>query len=435
MDIPKYRILIIGKGAREDALGGKCLVDTMYETEIFVAPGNAGTAKYATNVPISSDEIDELIKFAKMENIDLTIVGPEAPLINGIVDAFQKAGLLIFGPTQAAAVLEGSKVFAKKKMEAYGVPTAPFKVYNDYDRAFEYVTAHRESLVIKADGGCGGKGAYVCHTQDEFKTALTELMVDKKFGDAGTTVVIEDFLDGHELSVIGLVDGDGVHMMLTSQDHKRVGYGDTGLMTGGMGVICPVPWVSDKMLKTIQDTIFTPMLDGMKKDGIEYRGCLYAGLMYVDGTFYVLEWNVRFGDPETQAILPLMESDLVPYLVSCASQVPATLPPIEWHDKCAVCIVLCAEPYPDEPDIGHPITGIDTFEAAFKDRATLYHAGTALMDGDVTVTAGGRVISVVSWGKTLTDAQDAAYEASRHVTFIGKFCRNDIGDRPQPTID
>ena len=429
--VSAFDILVVGGGGRELEIAKK-LMESPKVARVFIAPGNAGVATL-DNVeiamhdgePIKADDIDGLKQFALEHKIEMTVVGPEGPLCDGIVDAFMDAGLMIFGPCEAAAKLEGSKVFAKEKMEKYGIPTAQFKVYTNYDTALGYVTAHGAPIVIKADGLCGGKGVYVCHTLGEARDALKELMVDKVFGEAGTTVVIEDCLVGQELSVMAFWDGRNLKMMLPSQDHKPVGKGDTGLNTGGMGAYAPVPWVTDDMLEGIKKDIFLPILEGLRDDKdekIDYRGVLYAGLMYVDGKFYVLEFNVRFGDPETQAVLPLLKSDLFDLMLACPNGFLNRCK-IEWEEGFAVCVVSAAEGYPGKPKTGFPISGIADAEAI--PGVSVVQAGTVMKDG-IPHTASGRVLGVIGVDTTLQGAIEKAYQGILIIDFEGMFCRPDI---------
>lgn len=435
----EFEILVAGGGGRELEIAKK-LMESPKVARVFIAPGNAGVATL-DNVeiamldgkPIKADDINGLMQFAVKHKIEMTVVGPEGPLCDGIVDVFMDAGMMIFGPCEAAAQLEGSKVFAKECMMKYGIPTAPFKVFSCLTKALKHVWQHCNDnpgvpIVIKADGLCGGKGVKVCNTLEEAESFLRQLMEEKIFGEAGTTVVIEDCLAGQELSIMTFWDGRNLKMMLPSQDHKPVGEGDTGPNTGGMGAFARVPWVTDDMLAGIEKDIFLPLLEGLRDDKdekIDYRGVLYAGLMYVDGKFYVLEFNVRFGDPETQAVLPLLESDLFDLMLACPNGL-LDRHELKWKDGFAVCVVAAAEGYPGKPKTGFPISGIA--EAETIDGVSVTHAGTVMKDG-VPHTASGRVLGVTGVLPTLQDAIKIAYQGMDLIDFEGKFSRPDIGKK------
>lgn len=422
MSLPKLRVLVIGNGGREDALAWKIKNSSKLSVEVFVAPGNGGTETgcYATNVDIKATEIDKLLAWALENKIDLTVVGPEAPLCAGIVDKFEKAGLKIFGPNRKAAGLEGSKALAKKLMDECGVPTAPFMISTDHEEALRYVVEHGAPIVIKADGLAAGKGVKVCRTLGEAKDFLKACMVDKKFGKAGAMVVVEDCLEGEEVSVLAMVDTNGkIKLLIPSQDHKPLGENNTGPNTGGMGAYAPVPWVTEEMLEQIKQTIFLPVINGLRKSKIEYQGCLYAGLIYTSEGFKVLEFNVRFGDPEIQPILDLMKSDLLELLLACVDGKLSDIE-IEWDDGYSVCVVLVSDGYPGEYKVGFPITGIEEAEST---RVVVFHAGTEMK----LVTNGGRVLGVTGNGQTLQKAIDRANQATEKIEFTGKRRRSDIG--------
>ncbi len=415
-------VLLIGNGGREHALAWK-LLQSPRLTQLWVAPGNAGTAAY--NAPIAADDIPALVEFAKVNAIALTVVGPEAPLAAGIVDAFTAHGLRIFGPSRAAAKLEASKVFAKRMMRDCGVPTAMFEVFDDYNAALRFM--HRlpfvsaPAYVIKADGLAAGKGVFVCDDLDKADQALTRIMIEREFGAAGDRVLIEERMNGPELSVLAFTDGKMITPMPPARDHKRVGDGDTGPNTGGMGAFVPVPDVTPALLNEVFSTVLQPVIDGMRAAGTPYVGVLYAGLMLTEFGVRVLEFNCRFGDPETQVILPLLQSDLIDICEMC---VDGRLDPsaVRWSAGAAATVVLAAPGYPGAYPKGAPISGLDTLPAG----VTAFHAGTAMHDGAV-VTNGGRVLSVTACGENLSGAVAQAYAGLAGVRFDGMHYRRDIG--------
>jgi len=400
---------------------------------MYVAPGNAGTQCYATNVPIKPTDTRALLAFATEHQIGLTIVGPELPLVTGIVDEFRGAGLNIFGPTGNAAQLEGSKWFAKQLMQKMRVPTAAYRVFTEYAEAWEYVSRQEFPLVIKADGLAAGKGAVVCQDVQQAIAVLEDMMVEKKYGEAGATVVIEECLCGQEMSVLALCDGKNFKLLLPSQDHKAVGRGDTGPNTGGMGAIAPVPWVTGEMTDRISREIFQPILAGMESSGMPFSGCLYAGLMMTADGPKVLEFNVRFGDPETQAILPLLKSDLTQLLLACTNGTLAECS-LEWKPMSAACIVLASGGYPGEYRTGYDIRGINDAKDCLPG-VIIYHAGTARgTESGLYETAGGRVINVTHVAPQLEDAIAGAYKAAGTIHFTGKYVRPDIGAKALPKV-
>ncbi len=420
----KMKVLVIGSGGREHALV-QSISESRLVGEIFCAPGNAGTLERATNIPIKADDIPALLEFALSNEIDLTVVGPEKPLMDGIVDRFREAGLRIFGPTQAAAALEGSKDFAKRMMVATGVPTARYQSFTEYDPAWLYAQQIGAPLVIKADGLAAGKGAVVCHCLADASETLTQMLVDHAFGAAGDTVIIEEFLTGQEISVLAICDGESHCLLLPSQDHKTLEDGDAGPNTGGMGAIAPVPWVDSEMLQTIDRTIITPILNGMVTEGNPFTGCLYAGLMITDNGPFVLEFNVRFGDPETQAILPLLASDFLELLIASAD---GTLEAYEisWFEEYAACVVMVSGGYPGKYRTNYAITGLD--KAARHRHVTVNHAGTARgSESGQVLTNGGRVVNVVGVSLTLAESIKIAYGAVSDIKFTGEYHRHDIG--------
>ncbi|MFQ2108801.1 phosphoribosylamine--glycine ligase [Aeromonas rivipollensis] len=420
------KVLIIGNGGREHALAWKAKQSPMV-TRVFVAPGNAGTAHEGSieNVAIEATDIQALLAFAKAQQIGLTIVGPEAPLVKGVVDAFRAEGLAIFGPTAAAAQLEGSKAFAKDFLARHAIPTADYQNFTEVEPALAYLREKGAPIVIKADGLAAGKGVIVAMTLEEAEAAVRDMLSGNAFGDAGARVVIEEFLDGEEASFIVMVDGEHVLPMATSQDHKRVGDGDTGLNTGGMGAYSPAPVVTDAVHQRVMEQVIMPTVHGMAAEGNVYTGFLYAGLMIdPQGNPKVIEFNCRFGDPETQPIMLRMRSDLVELcLAACAGkldQVEAIYDP-----RVAIGVVLAAGGYPGDYQQGKPISGLPVEEASGE---KVFHAGSQLA-GDTIVTAGGRVLCATALGHTVAEAQQRAYQLAARIQWDGVFYRKDIGWR------
>ncbi|WP_241603872.1 phosphoribosylamine--glycine ligase [Rosenbergiella nectarea] len=419
-------ILIIGNGGREHALAWKAAQSPL-ATKVFVAPGNAGTALEPTleNVAIEVTDIPGLLAFAQRENIDLTIVGPEAPLVRGVVDAFQREGLTIFGPTQAAAQLEGSKSFTKDFLERHQIPTADYQNFTDIEPALAYLQEKGAPIVIKADGLAAGKGVIVAMTLEEAEAAVKDMLAGNAFGDAGHRIVIEEFLEGEEASFIVMVDGEHVLPMATSQDHKRVGDGDTGPNTGGMGAYSPAPVVTDEIHQRVMDQVIWPTVKGMAQEGNRYTGFLYAGLM-IDATGQpkVIEFNCRFGDPETQPIMMRLQSDLVEL---CLAGSTGRLDQVDsiWDERAALGVVIAAGGYPDGYRKGDVITGLPHTDNT---DAKVFHAGTVL-SGDEVTTAGGRVLCATALGGTIAEAQQHAYQLTRQMSWEGSFYRHDIGYR------
>ncbi|CAH1584840.1 phosphoribosylamine--glycine ligase [Vibrio owensii] len=419
-------ILIIGSGGREHALGWKAAQNSNVET-IFVAPGNAGTAlePKLENVNIAVEDIAGLVTFAKEKAIELTIVGPEAPLVIGVVDAFREAGLPIFGPTQAAAQLEGSKAFTKDFLARHRIPTGAYANFTEIEPALAYVREQGAPIVVKADGLAAGKGVIVAMTLEEAEDAIKDMLAGNAFGDAGSRVVIEEFLDGEEASFIVMVDGENVLPMATSQDHKRVGDKDTGPNTGGMGAYSPAPVVTQEIHNRIMEEVIYPTVRGMAAEGNPYTGFLYAGLMIdKDGTPKVIEYNCRFGDPETQPIMMRMESDLVDL---CLAAIDEKLDQAEskWDPRASIGIVLAAGGYPAAYNKGDVISGLPQVEI---EGEKVFHAGTDNKDGDI-VTNGGRVLCATALGNSVSEAQQRAYELAKQISWDGMFHRNDIGYR------
>ena len=421
------KVLVIGSGGREHALAWRAAQSEQCE-QVFVAPGNPATASEPKmqNVAIGVGEIAKLVEFASKEKIDLTIVGPEAPLVEGVVDAFKSAGLKIFGPSQKAAQLEGSKSFTKDFLKRHHIPTAAYEVFSSADDAEQYVRAHGAPIVIKADGLAAGKGVVVAMTLDEAVKAVHDMLDNHEFGEASASVVVEDFMEGEEASFIVMSDGECVLPMATSQDHKRVGDGDTGPNTGGMGAYSPAPVVTREVYERVMQEIIYPTIRGMAEDGIPYQGFLYAGLMIdKNGAPRVVEFNCRFGDPETQPIMMRMKSDLV-YLCSKACT-PKGLEgeSCDYDERPAVGVVLAAKGYPASPRKGDEITGLDQ---DFGKDAKIFQAGTKLSDGKI-VTSGGRVLCATALGDSIKEAREKAYELCRKVSFDGMFYRSDIAWR------
>ncbi|HEJ7139460.1 TPA: phosphoribosylamine--glycine ligase [Serratia marcescens] len=419
-------ILIIGNGGREHALAWKAAQSPLAD-KVYVAPGNAGTALEANleNVAIAATDIPALVAFAQSHDIGLTIVGPEAPLVIGVVDAFQAAGLKIFGPSQAAAQLEGSKAFTKDFLARHRIPTAEYENFTEVEPALAYVRRKGSPIVIKADGLAAGKGVIVAMTLQEAEEAVRDMLAGNAFGDAGHRIVVEEFLDGEEASFIVMVDGENVVPMATSQDHKRVGDGDTGPNTGGMGAYSPAPVVTDEIHQRAMDQVIWPTVRGMAAEGNTYVGFLYAGLMIsADGQPKVIEFNCRFGDPETQPIMLRLRSDLVE-LCLAGAEGRLNEKSSDWDERPALGVVLAAGGYPGDYRNGEVIQGLPQQENA---DGKVFHAGTRLQ-GDDVVTSGGRVLCVTALGDTVAQAQQRAYQLAEGIQWPGSFCRKDIGYR------
>ncbi len=419
-------ILIIGNGGREHALAWKAAQSPLAD-KVYVAPGNAGTALEANleNVAIAATDIPALVAFAQSHDIGLTIVGPEAPLVIGVVDAFQAAGLKIFGPSQAAAQLEGSKAFTKDFLARHRIPTAEYENFTEVEPALAYVRRKGAPIVIKADGLAAGKGVIVAMTLQEAEEAVRDMLAGNAFGDAGHRIVVEEFLDGEEASFIVMVDGENVVPMATSQDHKRVGDGDTGPNTGGMGAYSPAPVVTDEIHQRAMDQVIWPTVRGMAAEGNTYVGFLYAGLMIsADGQPKVIEFNCRFGDPETQPIMLRLRSDLVE-LCLAGAEGRLNEKSSDWDERPALGVVLAAGGYPGDYRNGAVIQGLPQQESA---DGKVFHAGTHLQ-GDDVVTSGGRVLCVTALGDTVAQAQQRAYQLAEGIQWPGSFCRKDIGYR------
>lgn len=416
------KILVVGGGGREHAIVKK-LAQSKKNPEIYVAPGNAGTEEIATNVAISVMDFDSLVDFAKKEKIDLTVVGMDDPLVGGIVDRFEAEGLRVFGPRKNAAILEGSKAFSKDLMKKYGIPTAAYENFNDPQKAIKYLETANYPIVLKADGLALGKGVLICKTFEEAKSGIEELMIDKSFGDAGNTIVIEEFLQGREVSVLSFVDGTHYALMTSAQDHKRAKDGDEGLNTGGMGTFSPSPFYTEEVDRYCKEHIYQKTVDAMRAEGREFKGIIFYGLMLTKSGVKVLEYNARFGDPETQVVLPRMENDIIDVFEACIDGCLDKID-LKFEDNAAVCVVLASDGYPLKYEKGKKIKGLENFEG--KTDIFAFHAGTKKVNGDV-VTNGGRVLGITATAPTLKEARDKAYEATKLVEFENKYMRNDIG--------
>ncbi len=420
----KLKILIIGSGGREHAIGWK-VVQSSRAGEMFFAPGNAGTANFGTNVNIKATDIEGLLAFAKKENIDLTLALPDDPLALGVVDLFKENGLKIFGPTQKAAMLESSKAFAKRFMQKYNLPTAEFKTFTEYDKAIKYLSTQKIPIVVKVSGLALGKGVFICESLKEAELAVKSILVDKAFGEAGSEIVIEEYMTGPEVSTHAFSDGENYSMFPTAQDHKRVGEGDTGPNTGGMGTIAPLPFVGEEIIKNIKETIISPAIKSMSQEGAPFVGVLYPGLMLTKDGSKILEFNARFGDPETQTYMRLLDSDIVEIFLACIEGKLSSIK-IEWKKESACTIVLASGGYPGNYEKGKVIEGIG--DAELDPDIVIFHAGTAGKDGEV-VTNGGRVLGVSATCETLEKALEKAYKAVTKISFEGMQYRRDIGKK------
>jgi len=418
------KVLVVGSGGREHALVWK-IRQSQRVAHVVCAPGNGGTGEIAENVAIAADDIRGLASYANQARVDLTVVGPEQPLSDGIVDVFEARGLRIFGPTRAAAQLEASKVFAKELLDRHGIPTAAFRVFSEPEPAMEYARAHGGPLVVKADGLAAGKGVSVCRSADEACRALDDTMRARRFGAAGARVVIEECLEGEEVSFLALTDGETVLPLAPAQDHKRALDGDAGPNTGGMGAYSPAPIVTPALNRHIMDDIMVPVIRALAAEGIVYRGVLYAGLMVHGGRARVLEFNVRFGDPECQPLVARLSGDLVE-LMECTMDGRLAGAAAQWIPRAAVCVVLAAGGYPGEYEKGNPIEGLDLLRDW--GNGVVFHAGTKRVDGGY-VTAGGRVLGVTGLGKDIRAAIAETYRAVGAISFEGMHYRRDIGRR------
>jgi phosphoribosylamine--glycine ligase len=417
-------VLLIGNGGREHAIAWK-LSKSKDLQKLYIAPGNPGTAKCGENIAIQTNEYDKLLKFAKEKNIGLVVIGPEDPLSDGLTDKFEAAGIKVFGPSGAAAQLEADKSFAKQIMKVNSIPTAESRTFDNFQDAKSYIASRDEPVVVKAIGLAKGKGVFVCDEPSEGILAAEKIMEGKIFGKAGEKIIVEDKLLGQEASILAFVDSRNIYVMETAQDHKAVGDGDTGANTGGMGAYCPAPVVNDKLMEQIIREILVPTVDGMNRNGTPYRGILYAGIMLTQGGPRVLEFNCRFGDPETQPILMRLKSDLLEVmLATCEGRLDNVT--LQWDSRPAVCVVMASGGYPDDYEKGKVITGIDDAESD-KD-VKVFHAGTAQKGSDI-VTAGGRVLGVTALGSTIADAKAKAYRAVEKIKFEKAYYRTDIADK------
>ncbi len=416
-------ILVVGSGGREHAIV-TAVSKSVRADKIYCAPGNAGIAALAECVNIGAMEFEKLVAFAKEKEIDFTIIGMDDPLVAGIVDAFEAAGLKVFGPRKNAAILEGSKGFSKDLMKEYNIPTAGYETFDNPKKALEYLKTAKYPTVLKADGLALGKGVLICETFEDAKAGVKEIMEDKKFGSAGNRMVVEEFMTGREVSVLSFVDGKTIKIMSSAQDHKRAKDGDQGLNTGGMGNFSPSPFYTEEVDKFCKENIYQRTVDAMAKEGRPFKGVIFFGLMLTDEGPKVLEYNARFGDPEAQVVLPRMKNDILDVMEAC---VDGTLDKIEleFEDNAAVCVVLASDGYPVSYEKGFKITGLDKFEG--KDDYFCFHAGTKFDENGDIVTNGGRVLGVTATGATLKEARKKAYEATEWVDFDNKYMRTDIG--------
>ena len=416
------KVLIVGGGGREHAIA-YCVAKSSKVEKIYCAPGNAGIAEFAECVPIGAMEFDKLTAFAKDNAIDLAIVGMDDPLVGGLVDEFEAAGIRAFGPRKNAAILEGSKAFSKDLMKKYDIPTAAYENFDDPEKALAYLETAKFPIVLKADGLALGKGVLICNTLEEAKDGVKEIMLDKKFGASGNTMVVEEFMTGREVSVLSFVDGKTIKTMTSAQDHKRAKDGDQGLNTGGMGTFSPSPFYTEEVDEFCQKYVYQKTVDAMAAEGREFKGIIFFGLMLTQDGPKVLEYNARFGDPEAQVVLPRMKKDLIEVIEAC---IDGTLDQInlEFEDNAAVCVVLASDGYPLAYEKGLPITGLEEFKK--HEGYYCFHAGTKF-NGDQIVTNGGRVLGVTAKGATLKEARANAYAATEWVKFDNKYMRHDIG--------
>lgn len=417
------KILIVGSGGREHAIAYACSKSPKVD-KIYCAPGNAGISELAECVPISAMEFDKLADFAAEKEIDLTVIGMDDPLVGGIVDLFEAKGLRVFGPRKNAAILEGSKAFSKDLMKKYNIPTAAYETFTSADDAKKYLETSEYPIVLKADGLALGKGVLICNSKEEALAGVDELMLDKKFGDAGNTIVIEEFMTGREVSVLSFVDGNTIKIMSSAQDHKRAKDGDEGLNTGGMGNFSPSPFYTEEVDDFCKKYIYQATVDAMKAEGREFKGVIFFGLMLTPKGPKVLEYNARFGDPEAQVVLPRLKNDIIDVFNAC---IDGTLDKIDlqFEDKACVCVILASDGYPLAYEKGKIITGLDNFKG--KDGYYCFHAGTKFDDNGNIVTNGGRVLGITAKGDTLKEARANAYAATEWVDFENKYMRHDIG--------
>ena len=417
------KVLLVGSGGREHAIAWK-VAGSPKADKIYCAPGNAGIAEYAECVPIGAMEFDKLAAFAKENQIDLTVIGMDDPLVGGIVDVFEKEGLRVFGPRKNAAILEGSKAFSKDLMKKYHIPTAGYETFDTPEAALQYLETAEMPIVLKADGLALGKGVLICNTREEAREGVRTLMLDKQFGSAGDRIVVEEFMTGREVSVLSFVDGDTIKIMTSAQDHKRAKNGDQGLNTGGMGTFSPSPFYTEEVDAFCRKYVYQATVDAMKAEGRPFKGIIFFGLMLTEKGPKVLEYNARFGDPETQVVLPRMKNDILEVFEAC---VDGTLDQIqlEFEDNAAVCVVLASDGYPEHYEKGYPISGFENFKG--RDGYYVFHAGTKFDEEGRVVTNGGRVLGVTAKGENLKQARENAYRATEWITFGNKYMRDDIG--------
>ena len=417
------KVLVVGSGGREHAIV-TALAKSSRVDKIFCAPGNAGIAALAECVAIQAMDFKGLVDFAKKESIDFTIIGMDDPLVAGVVDEFEKEGLKVFGPRKNAAILEGSKAFSKDLMKKYNIPTAEYANFDNKDDALKYLETAKMPIVLKASGLALGKGVLICNTLEEAQEGVKVLMEDKKFGDAGNTIVIEEFMTGREVSVLSFVDGKTIKIMSSAQDHKRAKDGDKGLNTGGMGNFSPSPFYTDEVDEFCKEHIYQATVDAMAKEGRPFKGVIFFGLMLTEDGPKVLEYNARFGDPEAQVVLPRMKNDIIDVMEACVEGKLDEID-LQFEDNAAVCVVLASDGYPVAYEKGFEITGLDKFEG--KDDYYCFHAGTKFDESGKIVTNGGRVLGVTATGSDLKDARAKAYQATEWVDFANKYMRHDIG--------
>lgn len=417
------KVLIVGSGGREHAIAWKVAQSPKVD-KIYCAPGNAGIAEFAECVSIGAMEFEKLAAFAKEKEIDLTVIGMDDPLVGGIVDVFEAEGLRVFGPRKNAAILEGSKAFSKDLMKKYNIPTAAYETFNSPEDALAYLETADMPIVLKADGLALGKGVLICNTREEAKEGVKTLMLDKQFGSAGDRIVVEEFMTGREVSVLSFVDGTTIKIMTSAQDHKRAGDGDTGLNTGGMGTFSPSPFYTAEIDAFCKEHIYQKTVDAMKAEGRTFQGIIFFGLMLTEKGPKVLEYNARFGDPETQVVLPRMKNDIVEVFEACVDGTLAQID-LEFEDNAAVCVVLASEGYPVKYEKGFEVKGLETFKE--KDGYYVFHAGTRFDENGRLVTNGGRVLGVTATGRDLKEARKNAYEATNWIDFSNKYMRHDIG--------
>ncbi len=417
------KVLIVGSGGREHAIAMSVAKSSRVE-KIYCAPGNGGIGQVAECVPIGAMEFEKLADFAEEHNIDFTIIGMDDPLVGGVVDVFEARGLKVFGPRKNAAILEGSKAFSKDLMKKYHIPTAAYEVFDDAKKALEYLESAKMPIVLKADGLALGKGVLICNTLEEAKAGVKEIMEDKKFGDAGKHMVVEEFMTGREVSVLSFVDGSTVRIMTSAQDHKRAGDGDTGLNTGGMGTFSPSPFYTKEVDAFCKEHIYQKTVDAMAAEGRPFCGVIFFGLMLTEEGPKVLEYNARFGDPEAQVVLPRMKNDMIDVMEACVEGTLDTVD-LQFEDNAAVCVVLASQGYPVSYEKGKKITGEENFKG--KEGYYCFHAGTKQNEAGEIVTNGGRVLGITAKGADLKEARKNAYNATEWISFENKYMRHDIG--------